>query len=1692
MRSARKKTNRWREKLQGFTLTVALQSEDRQNREPDEDKDKKKGEKWSGKETRYSLTEDLTFKILDHLFKEKSVTEVVKLGPREEMFGLTPLCMAAALGHLDGVKRLLEAGARVDDQSNDGTTALMNAIQCRHPHVLDLLLQHGASVSTADNDGNNSLMLAMKQGDMSVVSSLWTHAHDLDINHTNKLGQTALHLAAIKGDKSTAECLLDAGANMLIEDKRRAEKVFSERRDSEDKMRQLLEQEERDKTRKERKREKKRQQRLKQKIKARAGEADSEVGGQEASKGDSDTITRVTSLDELDDIPLTVGPDGRRDIPAYAAAAATILTPTHQDFQVEEEWMMVGGKRSYPVRLRHLAGEVGGDSNKETSLGRHLHTSSESGTSQSRDLFRPKPPEEHTDVNEGCSADVRSCGRGFVRWADVARLGSTSFNLDPAKLSPVPSANPGDRPLTCSRRELSKEEFPTLGKELQEEFPTLGKEIQDDIDKGHCYAHRGATEDCVQSLQQIPQNSSRTTWSEQCAGAQPGDEQKYGAERPTDLPFTPEGLSHLLASISKQGSGCIDPKLLYEKLSQWLLRPVKSQEAFASVQQQLSHDPLGLNKTKATPASGEKVSFAHAPQSLHQGDSKLGGDDKKGGKQGEPGNGCQQEKWPLDSSVAALSQHKALRFKPEEKSFAATCGFRPAWMEQESCVAPVSKTSRDEGSSGRDKRSASTSLKQHTSHPGEKAGPWYQPCEGQGLKVSGAGLTCRMDMDHVDSCEYLWPKSISGSSHQSPFSLEPNDGCGRKLSAAANHARRCDIASCQMHVLHREESGWPCPLLCPDLLCRPELSASDATHLLPQKTTKPRETRSTSSSSITASHSSEFLSEVRAAELRSYLDVFFKQNSKPGGGIKVGTKDAWGKADSEFQSDYHSNQTALEYFDCKQPEVLRDGRCMMVSIPRLSDSDSAQTSPNEKLSETHSCRRPSPTPMPSSSSMSHVDSLARSSPSHSRSSSSVGIHECLAPGFLRAASGESQTRSLESCKDADDGATLFHNIYGNVGLLQMGESQPTTTPGDAAESLYPDLSMIPEKEVPETPVSPQPTWSRVVGHGRPLKTRCAGEPLPEDKDGEPPFFDWTTLIGTDYVPPSHVPDKPLTHTGYASGQLVCVDTSLRDEVLFPESLRDDEEASQPSATDVFPSIHDMSERDLFQDVFSNSYFLEQIAIDQIRRRLRSLGGVDLLDRSVLHHDLDYFASVYGVRLRDVLGPHEDPAAKKMAASQRAARKREREDGVPEWKVVVRELGRRAETGTDGDALLGEDADDGEEGQDAANWPWHSVKVPLPHIVSATDSQEDTAWDQGGGGSRRWRAWLRQILNMPWTMRRQHGKIVLPARSMEYNISRTGSYPLILGFLTDGTEVGVLALDRTRHALDTRLMATVAADSEPDVHFVLRYKAVWESAGRVYLAMELCDYTLDEYVSIVRLDHRQDPLSANRLAWQMLKGLKYLHANFAVPHGSLMPGWIFVDCDGRLRLAGYGLRDVSASSAALGRDWLDKASTLAGDARFWKSTDHVTGLALEPTFKADIQVAGMLLYYILTGGRHPFGDTATEVENNLRRGAPRPSRVSHEADHLVSSMLTSDADARPSVDVCLKHPFFWSGEKRFRLVLIVGSDILTEMKTGSPVGKEVLDDPCKYFQARFPALFMAVYRAMRASDRTDRTCYKPFF
>lgn len=47
-------------------------------------------------------------------------------------------------------------------------------------------------------------------------------------------------------------------------------------------------------------------------------------------------------------------------------------------------------------------------------------------------------------------------------------------------------------------------------------------------------------------------------------------------------------------------------------------------------------------------------------------------------------------------------------------------------------------------------------------------------------------------------------------------------------------------------------------------------------------------------------------------------------------------------------------------------------------------------------------------------------------------------------------------------------------------------------------------------------------------------------------------------------------------------------------------------------------------------------------------------------------------------------------------------------------------------------------------------------------------------------------------------------------------------------------------------------------------------------------------------------------------------------------------------------------------------------------------------------RSDIQVAGMLAFYVLTKGKHPFGDISYERPMNIRAG--RPGKTIHIFTH----------------------------------------------------------------------------------------------
>jgi ankyrin repeat protein len=87
----------------------------------------------------------------------KSVDSLLEQGADPDGFtnGVTPLMVAAGIGDIEILDRLVVADAQIDLKANnhDGLTALMMAIMNRHENVVHSLLASGASTSTKDNHG---------------------------------------------------------------------------------------------------------------------------------------------------------------------------------------------------------------------------------------------------------------------------------------------------------------------------------------------------------------------------------------------------------------------------------------------------------------------------------------------------------------------------------------------------------------------------------------------------------------------------------------------------------------------------------------------------------------------------------------------------------------------------------------------------------------------------------------------------------------------------------------------------------------------------------------------------------------------------------------------------------------------------------------------------------------------------------------------------------------------------------------------------------------------------------------------------------------------------------------------------------------------------------------------------------------------------------------------------------------------------------------------------------------------------------------------------------------------------------------------------------------------------------------------------------------------------------------------------
>jgi ankyrin repeat protein len=126
--------------------------------------------------------------------------------------GITALMYAAGRGHLNAVQRLIENSAKTQARDNKASTALHYAAAGNHVEVIVKLLKNGAEINAVDNDGYSSLFRAVvkgKLGNYEAVESLLSHGADCNLRTTT--GWSAVGAAAVEGKLDLLELMMMRG-----------------------------------------------------------------------------------------------------------------------------------------------------------------------------------------------------------------------------------------------------------------------------------------------------------------------------------------------------------------------------------------------------------------------------------------------------------------------------------------------------------------------------------------------------------------------------------------------------------------------------------------------------------------------------------------------------------------------------------------------------------------------------------------------------------------------------------------------------------------------------------------------------------------------------------------------------------------------------------------------------------------------------------------------------------------------------------------------------------------------------------------------------------------------------------------------------------------------------------------------------------------------------------------------------------------------------------------------------------------------------------------------------------------------------------------------------------------------------------------------------------------------------------------
>ncbi|TMS35151.1 hypothetical protein L596_002610 [Steinernema carpocapsae] len=223
--------------------------------------------------------------------------------------------------------------------------------------------------------------------------------------------------------------------------------------------------------------------------------------------------------------------------------------------------------------------------------------------------------------------------------------------------------------------------------------------------------------------------------------------------------------------------------------------------------------------------------------------------------------------------------------------------------------------------------------------------------------------------------------------------------------------------------------------------------------------------------------------------------------------------------------------------------------------------------------------------------------------------------------------------------------------------------------------------------------------------------------------------------------------------------------------------------------------------------------------------------------------------------------------------------------------------------------------------------------------------------------------------------------------------------------------------------------------------VVRFYDYCNDGSCCYIALELCDHTILDYVKMPKV---RDSLKITRteILRQAVAGMIHLHDRIKIVHRDIKPQNVLLSVKNdvvKVKISDFGLCKELAI-----RGEYSKGTGLVGT-EGWIAPEVYE--ANEPlTHATDVFAMGCLFGFVLTG-EHPFGDACFKQQANIREQKwslqPLEKNNDYIAINLIESMIRRNPKRRPTINAVDSHPFFWNESKRLQMILDV-SDCIEKM------------------------------------------------